>query len=69
MTFTEALAYSSNPVFIEIGLKLGAEKLLSFAQKFGFGQKSNLNFNGEVAGNLPKLDTISPGELANFAIG
>ena len=69
LTFTEALAYSSNPVFIEIGLKLGAEKLLSFAQKFGFGQKSNLNFNGEVAGNLPNLDTISPGELANFAIG
>ena len=69
LTFTEALAYSSNPVFIEIGLKLGAETLLSFAQKFGFGQKSNLNFNGEVAGNLPNLDTISPGELANFAIG
>lgn len=69
LTFTEALAYSSNPVFIEVGLRLGAEKLLSFAQNFGFGHKSNLNFNGEVAGNLPTLDTISPGELANFAIG
>jgi len=69
LTFTEALAYSSNPVFIEVGLKLGAEALLSFAQKFGFGQKSKMNFNGESAGNLPILDTIYPGELANFAIG
>jgi len=69
LTFTEALAYSSNPVFIEVGLKLGAEKLLTFAQKLGFGHKSNLNFSGEVAGNLPTLDTISSGELANFAIG
>lgn len=69
LTFTEALAYSSNPVFIEVGLKLGAETLLSFAQKFGFGRQSHLNFTGEVAGNLPALDTIYPGELANFAIG
>ena len=69
LTFTEALAYSSNPVFIEVGLKLGAEKLLSMAQRFGFGHKSNLNFYGEAAGNLPSLDTIYPGELANFSIG
>jgi len=69
LTFTEALAYSSNPVFIEVGLKLGAETLLSFAQRFGFGQRSKLNFNGEAAGNLPALETIYPGELANFAIG
>ncbi|MBC8015572.1 MAG: penicillin-binding protein 2 [Sporomusaceae bacterium] len=69
LTFTEALAYSSNPVFIEVGLKLGAETLLSYAQKFGFGHRTNLNFNGEAAGNLPELDTIYPGELANFTIG
>ena len=69
LTFTEALAYSSNPVFIQVGLKLGAEKLNYFAQQFGFGRKSNLNFNGEVAGNLPSLNNIYPGELANFSIG
>ena len=69
LTFMEALAYSSNPVFIEVGLKLGAEALLSYSQKFGFGHRTNLNFNGEAAGNLPELDTISPGELANFTIG
>jgi len=69
LTFMEALAYSSNPVFIEVGLRLGAETLLSFAQKFGFGHKSRLNFSGEVAGNLPTIEALFPGELANFAIG
>lgn len=69
LTFTEAMAYSSNPIFIEVGLKMGAETLLSYAKKFGFGSKTNLNFTGESGGNLPELDTIYPGELANLAIG
>lgn len=69
VTFTEAMAYSSNPVFIEVGLKLGAEKMISYAEKFGFGHKTNLNLNDEVGGNLPRLEGIYPGELANFSIG
>lgn len=69
LTFKEALAYSSNPIFIEVGLKLGAEKLLSYAGKFGFGHKTYLNFTDEAEGNLPKLNAIYPGELANLAIG
>lgn len=69
LTFTEALAYSSNPVFIEIGLKLGAETLLSYAQKLGFGHKTNLNFSGEADGYLPPAENIYSGELANLTIG
>lgn len=69
LTFTEALAYSSNPIFIEVGLKVGAEKIISYAKKFGFGYKTHLNFTGEAAGNLPEVDAIYPGELANLAIG
>lgn len=69
LTFTDALAYSSNPVFIEVGLKLGAERLISYAEKFGFGHKTNLNLNDEVGGHLPEIHEIYPGELANLAIG
>lgn len=69
LTFTDALAYSSNPVFIEIGLKLGAETLISYAKKLGFGHKTNLNFNGEADGYLPPADNIYSGELANLTIG
>ncbi|CUH97428.1 putative membrane protein [Propionispora sp. 2/2-37] len=69
ITFTDAMAYSSNPTFITVGLKLGAEKLISFAHKLGFGSKTSLSFDEEAAGNLPVSDNIYPGELANLAIG
>ncbi|MEN6412574.1 MAG: penicillin-binding protein 2 [Veillonellales bacterium] len=69
LTFTEAMAYSSNPVFIEVGLRLGGERLVSFAQKLGFGHRTKLDFDGEAEGNLPSPENLYPGELANFAIG
>lgn len=69
LTFTEALAYSSNPIFIEVGLQVGAEKIISYAKKLGFSYKTQLDFTGEASGNLPELEDIYPGELANLAIG
>lgn len=69
LTFKDAMAYSSNPVFIQVGLKLGADRLISYAHKFGFGQKTRLNFDGEADGNLPAPDSLYPGDLANLSIG
>jgi len=69
ISFTEAMAYSSNPVFIQVGLKLGAEQLISYARKLGFGQKTRLDFEGEAEGNLPSPENMYPGELANLSIG
>lgn len=69
ISLTEAMAYSSNPVFITIGLKLGAERLVSFARKAGFGRHTKLNFTGEADGLLPQSEALYPAELANFAIG
>ena len=69
ITLSEALAYSSNPVFIDTGLKLGAKRLISYARKFGFGEKTKLNFDGEEDGNLPSPENIYPGDLANLSIG
>lgn len=69
LTFKDALAYSSNPVFIQVGLKLGGGRMISFAQKLGFGEKTNLGFEGEAKGNLPSPDNLYPAEVANLAIG
>ncbi|SEO26522.1 peptidoglycan D,D-transpeptidase FtsI family protein [Propionispora vibrioides] len=70
ITFTDAMAYSSNPAFITVGLKLGSDKLISFARQLGFGQHTQLAFYGEADGNLPdSSQPIYPGELANLAIG
>lgn len=69
LTITEAMAHSSNPVFIQIALQLGAEKLITMAQKLGFGSRTKLDFFGESEGNLPEADQLYPGDLANLAIG
>ncbi len=69
LTITEAMAHSSNPVFIQIALHLGAEKLITMAQKLGFGSRTKLDFFGESEGNLPEADQLYPGDLANLAIG
>jgi len=69
LTFAEAMAYSSNPVFIHVGQKLGAAKLIAYAEKFGFGRKTALAFAGEAGGNLPAPADIYPGDLANLSIG
>ena len=69
ITFTDAMAYSSNPVFIEVGLKLGAKKLIDYAYKLGFGQRSKLGLDDEADGNIPSAEDIYPGELANLSIG
>ncbi|EGO64246.1 peptidoglycan D,D-transpeptidase FtsI family protein [Acetonema longum] len=69
ITFTQALAYSSNPVFIQVGLTLGAEKVITYAQKFGFGQSVGLAIKDEVGGNLPNPGQVYAGDLANLSIG
>lgn len=69
LTITEAMAHSSNPVFIEVALKLGADKLISMAKKLGYGSRTNLEFWGESEGYLPESEQLYPGDLANLAIG
>lgn len=69
LTFREAMAYSSNPVFIEVGLRLGAERLVRYADKLGFGRRTGLDFDGEAEGNLPAPATVFSGDLANLSIG
>ncbi|MDF2502480.1 MAG: Peptidoglycan glycosyltransferase [Anaerosporomusa subterranea] len=69
ITFTEAMAYSSNPVFIELGLKVGAKNLLSYARKLGFGQLSGIGLQGEAGGTLPDASAVFSADLANLSIG
>jgi penicillin-binding protein 2 len=69
INFKEAMAYSSNPTFIEVGLKLGPQRLIDYAQKFGFGNSVDIGVEGEAMGNLPDIDNMYPGDIANMSIG
>lgn len=53
MDVTNALAFSNNYYFSNIGKKLGFEKVNEYAQLFGLGEKAGLNIPGEQVSPLP----------------
>lgn len=66
-----ALEKSCNGYFVQLGEKIGGNKLLKYARKLGFGQPIYITGNLKaVAGNLPEPQTLQePGALANFSFG
>lgn len=68
-TYLEVVQNSCNPGFVSIGQKLGKEKLFSYIDKFGFGEKTGIDLNGEGKGILFNLDKVGPVELATTSFG
>lgn len=66
---TDSLAYSCNPIFIQIAFRLGAESILEYADKFGLGQPCNIGLKDESWGELPSGIGLAAGDLANMALG
>ena len=59
----------TNPGFVELGRRLGKDKLFEYIDKFGFGEKTGIDLNGEGSGILFSLDKVGPVELATTAFG
>ena len=53
MDLTDALAYSNNYYFANLGIKLGYERMNYYAHLFGYGEKAGLNVEGEHPGFFP----------------
>lgn len=68
-TFLQVLENSCNPGFVELGNRLGKEKLFSYLDKFGFGEKTGIDLNGEGKGIIFNLDQVGKLELATTAFG
>ena len=68
-SFLQVVQNSCNPGFVELGRRLGKEKLFGYIDKFGFGTKTGVDLNGEGTGILFSLDRVGPVELATTAFG
>ena len=68
-TFLQVLQNSCNPGFVKLGQMLGKERLFSYINKFGFGEKTGINLNGEGTGILFPLNRVGNVELATSAFG
>lgn len=68
-TFLQVVENSCNPGFVVMGQKLGKERLFNYINKFGFGEKTGIDLNGEATGILFLLDKVGPVELATTSFG
>lgn len=68
-TFLEVVENSCNPGFVVMGQKLGKEKLFNYIDKFGFGEKTGIDLNGESSGIMFDLNKVGPVELATTSFG
>ena len=68
-SYLDVVANSCNPGFVNLGLKLGKEKLFEYINNFGFGKKTGIDLNGEAKGIMFDLDRVGNVELATTAFG
>lgn len=68
-TFAEGLQNSCNPVFMEIGQRLGAEKFYEYFEKFGLLSLTNIDLPGEAGTIMHSLENIGQVELATMTFG
>ncbi|MGG5462502.1 stage V sporulation protein D [Clostridium sp. B9] len=67
--FNQTLENSCNVAFMEMGTKIGAEKLNSYIEKFGFGEKSGVDLPGEATGIVKNAKDVTDIDLATISFG
>ena len=68
-SYLEVVENSCNTGFVNLGLKLGKEKLFNYIDLFGFGKKTGIDLNGEASGIIFNINKIGDLELATTAFG
>jgi penicillin-binding protein 2 len=77
LNFVEAMTESCDTWFYQVGIKTGADPIIEWAQRLGFGGKTGIPLRGEVDGRVPNDQfmkathgrKILNGDIANISIG
>ena len=69
VTFTDIVKKSLNTGFAQVGLSLGAEKMMHYTRVFGFGERTGIDLPGEEEGILFNADDMRDSDIATTAIG
>lgn len=69
LTVEEALMHSCDVYFYQLAQEIGADKILSVAQRLGFGKKINIRLSGEKEGLLPSKEWKRQTQKENWRIG
>lgn len=67
--FVQGAMNSCNPVFIEVGLRLGVDNYYRYFQQFGLMKKTGIDLPGEAATIMHKKENVGEVELATISFG
>lgn len=68
-TFVQGIENSCNPVFMDIGLRLGSERFCDYFEQFGLMRLTNIDLPGEAGTIMHKREDIKAVELATMTFG
>ncbi|MGN0405617.1 MAG: peptidoglycan D,D-transpeptidase FtsI family protein [Bariatricus sp.] len=68
-TFVQGVQNSCNPVFIEVGLRLGVDDFYKYFEKFGLMEKTGVDLPGEASTIMHKKENVGLVELATMSFG
>lgn len=68
-TFAEGVENSCNCVFMDLALRVGAEKMYKYYEKFNLTVKTGIDFSGESSGLLIPLSSVKNVDLARMGFG
>ena len=68
-TFVQGVQNSCNPVFIEVGLRLGVDNFYKYFEKFGLLEKTGVDLPGEADTFMHKKENVGQVELATMSFG
>ncbi len=67
--FTQGIMNSCNPVFIELGLRLGVDNMYKYFKQFGLLDRTGIDLPGEASTIMHKKENVGPVELATVSFG
>lgn len=67
--FVQATMNSCNPVFIEVGLRIGAERYFDYMKRLGLLRKTGVDLPGEAGTIIHKIENVGLVELATMSFG
>ncbi len=68
-SFVDGIKNSCNPVFIEVGQRLGVENFYKYFRQFGLLSKTGIDLPGEAATIMHQMKNVGPVELATISFG
>ena len=68
-TFVQGIQNSCNPVFMDIGLRLGSDRFYNYFEKFGLLRLTNVDLPGEAGTIMHRKEDIGTVELATMTFG